>query len=159
MNRRTTLTHEFVEFVPDILEDGVIYISVDYATAAHKCFCGCGHPVITPFSPTDWKLVFDGETISLTPSIGNWNFPCQAHYWIKYNRVEWAGQWSRKEIDEGRTRDSEAKQDYFIYAKKPAPETVELPVQQPQPPVQKRGIWRGVADWLSKLVGNTKPKS
>jgi hypothetical protein len=66
-----TLTHEFVEFIPDAIEEGKIYVSIGYATAIHKCACGCGREVVTPLSPTDWKLIFDGKTVSLDPSIGN----------------------------------------------------------------------------------------
>jgi hypothetical protein len=60
---------------------------------------------VTPLSPTDWKLTFDGETISLSPSIGNWSLKCQAHYWIERNQVRWAGRWSRDEIEAGRASD------------------------------------------------------
>lgn len=113
MKRRTALTHEFVDFIPDKLKDGTIYVSVAYATAAHKCCCGCGREVVTPLSPTDWKLIFDGESISLDPSIGNWNFPCQSHYWIEGNKVLWARRWSEKEIKAGRESDSRAKANYY----------------------------------------------
>src|SRR5205085_355428 len=94
MRNNNTLTHEFVEFIPDDLEEGVLYVSMQYATAAHKCFCGCGTEVVTPLSPTDWKLIFDGKTISLDPSIGNWGLDCQSHYWIRGNQVRWAGRWT-----------------------------------------------------------------
>ena len=91
----TKLTHVFVKSVPEQLEDGVIYVSIEYATAIHKCCCGCGNQVVTPLSPRDWKLTFDGETISLQPSIGNWNFKCRSHYWITRNRVEWCAEWDK----------------------------------------------------------------
>lgn len=90
MNQMQTINHEFVEFIPDGLEDNTIYISMEYATAVHKCSCGCQNKVVTPFSPKDWKLTFDGETISLYPSIGNWCFPCRSHYWIRDSKIEWA---------------------------------------------------------------------
>jgi hypothetical protein len=35
-----------------------------------------------PISPADWQLAYDGDTVSLTPSIGNWGFPRRSHYWI-----------------------------------------------------------------------------
>lgn len=89
------LAHKFVKSVPDTLEDGVIYISMEYASAIHKCCCGCGHEVVTPISPTDWQLTFDGRSISLYPSIGNWSFKCQSHYWIRNNRVEWCPKWDK----------------------------------------------------------------
>jgi hypothetical protein len=89
-----TLRHEFVQYMPEQPEDGVIYISMKYRLAVHKCVCGCGNKVITPFSPTDWELRFYGESISLSPSIGNWNFDCQSHYWIVKNQIRFAGRWN-----------------------------------------------------------------
>jgi Family of unknown function (DUF6527) len=89
------LSHKFVEFVPEVLEKNVLYVSITYGTASHLCCCGCGREVVTPITPTGWKLTFDGETVSLNPSIGNWNFPCRSHYWISNNRVEWAENWTK----------------------------------------------------------------
>jgi len=113
MRREVTLRHEFVEFIPEPLEDGVIYISIPYATASHNCCCGCGMKVVTPLSPTDWKLTFDGKTISLNPSIGNWSLPCRSHYWIVQNRVRWAEQWTDKQVQAGRAHDAASKQRYY----------------------------------------------
>lgn len=111
--RRLTLTHEFVEFVPEQLAEGVLYISPEFGTVAHRCFCGCGREVATPLSPTDWEVTFDGETVSLWPSIGNWGFPCKSHYWIKNNRVQWSFGMSETLISEGRVRDRQAKDRYY----------------------------------------------
>jgi hypothetical protein len=105
-----TFDHEFVEHIPEELEDGTIYISMPFATATHRCACGCGQEVVTPFSRTDWEMTFDGETVSLSPSIGNWNFACQSHYWIERGQVCWARPWSREEIDRGRARDRRMKE-------------------------------------------------
>jgi hypothetical protein len=113
MQRGMTLTHVFVEYIPNHLEDGTIYVSISFATAAHKCCCGCGNPVITPISPTDWEVSYNGETISLSPSIGNWSFDCKAHYWIRANRVEWAPQWSQREIEAGRRHDLLVKRHHY----------------------------------------------
>ncbi len=107
------LRHEFVDYIPDQIEEGTLYVSIPYATAVHKCCCGCGNEVVTPFTPTDWRLTFDGESISLQPSIGNWSFPCKSHYWVRQNRVEWAPKWSRRQIETGRQRDSARKAQYF----------------------------------------------
>lgn len=120
MKRVQVLRHEFVEYVPDQLEDGTIYISIAYATAVHRCCCGCGLEVVTPLSPADWAVTYDGETISLDPSIGNWSFPCQSHYWIERNRVTWAPRWTDWEIAEGRARSARAKERRFGKAKLPA---------------------------------------
>lgn len=107
--RRATLTHQFVQHVPDKLEDGVVYVSIEFATAIHKCMCGCGQEVVIVLSPTDWRLIFDGESISLDPSIGNWGFPCRSHYWITRNRVRWAEVWSDEQIERGRAYDRKVK--------------------------------------------------
>jgi len=113
MKSEVVLAHEFVEYIPDKLKDRTIYVSIAFATAVHRCCCGCGIEVVTPLSPTDWKLIFDGQTISLDPSIGNWNFPCQSHYWIRRNRVVWARRWSRQKIDAERVYDRVLKAKYF----------------------------------------------
>lgn len=105
MKHRARLTHEFVQYIPDVLREGTLYISIQFATVVHKCCCGCGKEVVTPLSPTDWKLIFDGETISLDPSVGNWSYPCQSHYWITESLVEPAPAWSRAEIETGQARD------------------------------------------------------
>jgi hypothetical protein len=131
--KRHSITHEFVDFVPDELEEGVVYVTVRYATAVHRCCCGCGNEVITPLSPTDWKLIFDGETISLDPSIGNWSFPCQSHYWLRRNKIVWAGPWSREQIEAGRARDRALK---AAHADSPG-----IPGEAETPP-RKQGSWK-----------------
>ena len=104
MTRRTVVRHEFTDIVPDKLEDGVVYISIPYATVLHLCCCGCQSEVVTPLSPGGWSLIFDGQSVSLWPSIGNWSFSCQSHYWIKRNKVRWARRWSQEEIATARRR-------------------------------------------------------
>ena len=113
MKKEKTLTHEFVEFIPDVLREGTLYVSMEYATVVHKCCCGCGREVVTPLSPTDWKLIFNGKTISLDPSIGNWSSPCKSHYWITEGKVNWAPRWTQSQIDAKRAHDRSAKERYF----------------------------------------------
>lgn len=105
--------HEFVELIPEKLAERTLYISVPYASAAHACFCGCGTKVVTPISPTGWELLFDGDTVSLRPSIGNWSIPCRSHYWIVRNRVIWAGPMTEEEIKRGREWDRKLTESYF----------------------------------------------
>lgn len=112
------IQHKFVEFIPEILEEGVLYISIDYCTAVHMCICGCGNEVVTPISPTDWELCFDGKTISLSPSIGNWSFECMSHYYITRNKIHIARRWEDWEIEEGRKEDAENKEVFFRKNKK-----------------------------------------
>jgi hypothetical protein len=113
MMRYQTLEHRFVRNVPRELERGVLYISMDYATAVHSCCCGCGDRVVTPFTPTDWRMTFDGESISLYPSVGNWNQKCRSHYVIQQNRVLEANGWSNSQIDTEVHRDKKAKAAYY----------------------------------------------
>ncbi|MET3465106.1 DUF6527 family protein [Variovorax atrisoli] len=126
MNRkgrfRRTLSHEFAEFIPEQLREGVLYVSTTYATAVHLCCCGCGQEVVTPLSPTDWTLSFNGETVSLSPSIGNWSLPCRSHYWIEDNRIEWSGEMTQKAIDAGRSKDRQLKAAYFDVRRAPGEE-------------------------------------
>lgn len=116
----TTLQHKFIEFVPDILEDGVLYISVLYCSAIHKCVCGCGNEVVTPISPDDWQLTFNGCSVSLKPSIGNWNFECKSHYWITNNEIKYASSWEeyKKDLERKDVRTSNRKFLFFRRKKK-----------------------------------------
>ena len=92
----------FVNVVPDSLEEGVLYVSLPYATASHLCACGCGEKVVTPIRPTAWSLTWDGESVTLNPSIGNWSQPCRSHYWIRQGRVVWSRTWSDIEVQVAR---------------------------------------------------------
>jgi len=110
--RRTSITPEFVDSAPDQLEDGVLYISEKYRTAIHKCCCGCGEEVVTPLSPVEWRLHKEGATVSLHPSIGNWDYNCKSHYLIIRNKVKWAGALSKRGIEQARARDKSQKKAY-----------------------------------------------
>lgn len=112
MRNNSVLAHEFIEYIPETLDDGKLYVSIRFATVVHKCCCGCGMEVVTPLSPTNWKLTFDGKSISLYPSVGNWSLDCQSHYWIASNRVKWARTWSQAEIDAGRANDRSFEESY-----------------------------------------------
>lgn len=105
MTRVTQLTPEFVEFMPDRLEHGILYISRRYSTATHLCCCGCGQEVVTPLKPAKWQLRERNGAVWLNPSVGNWSFPCQSHYWIEGNRVRWAPALSPAAIAQVRARD------------------------------------------------------
>ena len=99
------LTPRFVESIPEELEVGVLYVSMTFATAMHLCACGCGREVVTPLSPTDWQLWFDGEHLTLDPSVGNWSFPCRSHYWIRENGIRWAPSMSEMAVRDLRALD------------------------------------------------------
>lgn len=105
-------SHNFTKSIPQEIEDGILYISVEYGTAIHNCACGCGNQVVTPFSPAKWRMTYDGENISLYPSIGNWGFACKSHYWIKNSEVVWANRWDEKQIERGRNQDEKENAKY-----------------------------------------------
>lgn len=129
--KRTEISYEFVEFMPADLEGGQLYVSIQYATAVHLCACGCGTKVVTPISPAEWHLLFDGDSVSLSPSIGNWQFPCQSHYWIRHGQIKWAKPWSKEKIELGRAQDERDLQLYF--ADRPAGERPPSESRTPQP--------------------------
>jgi len=107
------ITPIFVEFIPNDVEQGKLYISEMYQTAIHKCCCGCGEEVVTPLSPVDWQVRKGTHGVSLHPSIGNWNYKCQSHYIISNNKVIWANKFSQQQILAVQRRDKIAKQTYI----------------------------------------------
>lgn len=133
------MQHRFLEFIPDQLEEGILYVSIEYCTAIHLCVCGCRNKVVTPISPTDWRLTFNGKSISLHPSIGNWNFDCQSHYWIRSGVVEWSGSWSNTQILENRKADERVKDEYYH-----SEQGVETGRIEP-----RRG---GIMNWILKVL-------
>jgi hypothetical protein len=113
MTRISRLEPTFVAAIATDIEAGVLYISTTYATTVHLCACGCGNKVVLPLSPAEWRLTWDGETVSLSASVGNWEYPCQSHYWIERNAVRWAKAWSTEQIEAGKRRDAEALERQF----------------------------------------------
>lgn len=113
MMRIQALKHEFVSSIPRELTPGILYISMECATAMHSCCCGCGEQVVTPFTPTDWKMTFDGATVSIHPSVGNWNQQCRSHYIISKGKVIEAGPWSQAQVDAEQRRDRQVKAKFY----------------------------------------------
>ena len=104
------------------LEPGVLYVSEKFYTAAHLCACGCGSKIRTPLGETEWSFTNDPNGPSLYPSVGNWQLPCQSHYWIKNGHIEWASQWTAEEIKRGRHLEEEKRRLHYMefYKKKPS---------------------------------------
>jgi hypothetical protein len=147
MMRTAFVRPEFVRAIPEKLSDGTLYVSIDFATATHRCCCGCMREVVTPLTPTDWKITYDGVSISLFPSVGNWSFPCRSHYWIDGGRVVWADQWSDDMIAAGRAHDRFAKKNYYA-GQQSAPPCGAAPETMPVP--QKPGFWAWVGSFVQK---------
>ncbi len=57
--------------------------------------------------------IFDGKTVTLYPSIGNWNLPCRSHYFITKNKVACAPKWTDKQIARGRSQEARAREKYY----------------------------------------------
>jgi hypothetical protein len=103
------IQHQFVEFVPEKLEPGKLYVSLEYNTANHLCACGCGYEVVTILGPADSSITYNGRGVSISPSIGNSNFPCKSHYWIQDNSVLWEARMTQQLTALSRVRDKAAK--------------------------------------------------
>lgn len=142
-----TLEHRFVRTVPRELNLGVLYISMDYATAVHSCCCGCGERVVTPFTPTDWCMTFDGETVSLSPSVGNWNQKCRSHYVVQRGRILEAGLWSDAQVEAERRRDKKAKNAHYSQSTSSASVPARsVAVQKPQQRLPN--VWSRIKSWF-----------
>lgn len=150
--KTTTITPQFVDYIPDRLADGILYISERYHTASHKCCCGCGEEVVTPLTPADWKLYKDRDSVTLYPSIGNWSFPCRSHYWIRRNKVIWASPLSQRQIKRVRAKDRADKDAYIasVNRRKDSP-TESIPTESPAPrSIGLIDLWRAFIRWLSQ---------
>lgn len=146
MRSPVRLRHEFVDSVPDALEPRTLYVCIRYATVVHLCVCGCGCEVVTPLAPTDWRVTFDGESVSLNPSIGNWSYPCRSHYVIRRDEAHWAPAWSAERIERGRRADRAAKADYLRRAPTP---TLEKACESAASTVS-RGLWDFATGWMRR---------
>lgn len=100
--------HRFVESAPQTLEQGVLYVSIRHKSVLHLCACGCGQEVVTPLAPHRWQMTFNGETVSLEPSVGNSSLPCRSHYFITDNKVDWRRPMTDRGIEWARRRDAQA---------------------------------------------------
>ncbi|MCY1307587.1 hypothetical protein D9M70_575170 [compost metagenome] len=125
----------------------MLYVSMEYGTVVHSC--GCGQEVVTPLTPTDWSLTYNGEAVSLWPSVGSWNLPCQSHYVIKGNKVLQAGAWNRSMIEKEVARDKAAKAKYYSGAEKePAVSGENSIASKTQPDAASHGPWERCWRWL-----------
>lgn len=88
---------KFVDRIPkyEDLKDGILYVAPHFVVAVHKCMCGCGEKVVTPLNigknkfGNAWDWNYDGKTVSLSPSVGNFQQPCKSHYFLKNGIVQW----------------------------------------------------------------------
>ena len=147
--KQTVITPHYVNNIPEKLDEGVLYICERYHLAAHKCCCGCGQEVITPLTPADWLIRKDNDLITLFPSIGNWSFTCQSHYWIKRNKVVWSAHMSKKEIERVRAKD---KLDKLVYIESVNLEKENLPVENKKQTTTAVAIFAKILHRLKELL-------
>ncbi len=152
--KQARIVYSFVQYIPERLDPGILYISREYGTASHLCCCGCGEEVVTPLNPTDWALTIERGGVTLSPSIGNWSFACRSHYWIRRGRVEWACDLDQRRIDQIRAFDHARKQAYFMSSNKAKAKHVEAAgnLAPPDPGQQKDRLdqfAKWLKDWLS----------
>ena len=83
--KQVPITPKLVHYIPNPMEQGILYISKEYGVANHLCLCGCGEQTVTPIGGEGWKLIENGDKVSLTPSISNYQMPCKSHYIITNN--------------------------------------------------------------------------
>jgi len=151
--RQSAIRAQFVEFIPEPeqLEDGVLYVSQRYRTAAHRCCCGCGSEVVTPLGPADWTIEAVNGAVTLHPSIGNWSLPCRSHYLVRQGRVVWARAMSRNEIEAGRAHDQRLRDAHFarVNRRKEVERDRVAAAPLPSPPDSWLGrLWRALRTWL-----------
>lgn len=156
----------FVEMVPEALEPGLLYVSLEHGTMVHLCACGCGSEVVLPLTPVDWRLTYDGEDVSLSPSVGSWSLPCRSHYVIAGGNVRWAGDWTDEEIEAGRRRDRRRREERLAAGTDRGElRTDELAAEPETPgahsrsatadpgPVPAQPRRGGIRGWLGRLFG------
>lgn len=100
--KQKTYRHEFIDLVPDALEEGVLYVSIKYKSVSHLCMCGCGEKVVSRLAPERFRFTFDGSQVSMYPSIGNSTFACRSHYWLEEGEVYWYTPLSDRQIERAR---------------------------------------------------------
>lgn len=150
-----TITPLFVELMPPEIKAGVLYISEEYGTAIHKCCCGCGMKVVTSLSPARWQLRREGILVTLYPSIGNWDFPCRSHYWIRRNRVVWSGSMTQQEVRRVKERDKRDIKNHVFQSNK---RKIEDIVKQTKPDQASstishsgsKSLWQLLKEWLGR---------
>jgi hypothetical protein len=125
-----------VDYMPKDLNPDILYVSEEFDIAMHLCACGCGSKVKTPLGPTEWAFTETPDGPSLRPSVGNWQQPCQSHYWIDRGEALWAEKWTPEQIAAGRHFEQERREAYY--------EALDR---------QRGGILRRLWRWLKSLFG------
>lgn len=149
MTSNDVFPHKFVELIPKTLNERVLYVSVEHAVAVHLCACGCARKVVTPLAPIHWKLMFDGRSVSLTPSIGNHAFPCKSHYWLERGKVRWSYEMSDEDVADVRAYAKRTQQQFYGHNQN----KTDAPAQPEQAPTTKGMQTIKSRSWWRRLLG------
>lgn len=119
--KKINLKH--VQYIPNELDPDILYVANEFDIAVHLCPCGCSSKIKTPLGSTEWALKETPDGPTLRPSIGNWQIPCQSHYWITKGEIKWAEKWDKERIRRGREFEETRRESYYesLYAKKLSP--------------------------------------
>ena len=79
--KKVPLEIVYIDYIPEILEEGKFYYSREFNTSNHLCVCGCKHQVPLPIKKGEWNINIQDHTFSITPSILQ-RFDCKSHYII-----------------------------------------------------------------------------
>lgn len=147
------MEHKFVDTIPGEIEDNVLYISLKYNVTKHLCPCGCGSEIVATLSPARYQLYYDGETVSLTPSFGNWLHECRSHYLIKKDKVVWAKSMPKHKSDAVIKRDQKELKEY-INTKKKYKHKSEATIQKDQQELntKKESLFERIKNKLLKRL-------
>jgi hypothetical protein len=151
--KRDSFVHEFVESIPSQLAEGTLYVCILYRTSVHLCACGCGSKAVTPLRPGRWHMIFDGDSVSLWPSVGSWQFKCRSHYFIESDRVRWCAPWTDTQIAAGRERDTFDMRKYYASR---AAATIDQTPHAPFDLDEAKGVyaraWRRASRAVKRLI-------
>jgi len=146
--KHTSLTHEFTEFIPAQLREGNA-VCLDSLCQPRPTFAhaGAATRVVTPISPADWQLIFDGDSVSLTPSIGNWHSPAGPTTGSGPGPCGGPDRGPRRRSPPGGAEDARDRDDYFASRSAAA----RLVPAAPAPAItRRRRLHPGLPHWLAR---------
>ena len=93
---KPVLVMELPKSVND-MKHGILYLKHnedDTYESFHLCPCGCGEPVYLQYGGKGWNITLsiNGrglKSVTISPSVGCFDFPCKSHYFIRENKIIW----------------------------------------------------------------------
>ena len=93
---KPVLVMELPKSVND-MKHGILYLKHnedDTYESFHLCPCGCGEPVYLQYGGKGWNITLsingrELKSVTISPSVGCFDFPCKSHYFIRNNKIVW----------------------------------------------------------------------